>query len=234
MRSLLPLFTLMALAAVAALAGCGSTSNGALTSKPPNEIVGTSVSSAMHAQSVHVSGWVVDQGSAVELDLELVAGKGGRGTMSFSGFRVQIIGAASQLYVKASSAFWAHFASMSAAQLFGGKWLKAHANGSLAEFARMTDLHALLSDVIGHHGKLTAGAVTTLGGQKVIPITDTTEGGTLYVTATGPPYPVELVKSGSAGGRIRFDRYNEPVSLNTPANALDITKLQAGPIFSQT
>ena len=62
-------------------------------------------------------------------------------------------------------------------------------------------------------------------GHKVIAVNDKSNGGTLYVATTGKPYPIEIVKSGSDGGRVEFDRFNQPVTLTPPANAIDVSKL---------
>ena len=69
--------------------------------------------------------------------------------------------------------------------------------------------------------------VTTVNGQKVVALTDTAKHGTLYVAASGKPYPVAIVKSGANGGRISFGQFNKPVSLTPPPNAIDISKLKS-------
>jgi hypothetical protein len=35
------------------------------------------------------------------------------------------------------------------------------------------------------------------------------------------------MKGGAGGGRIVFDRWNQPVSVTAPANAIDIAQLQS-------
>jgi hypothetical protein len=80
--------------------------------------------------------------------------------------------------------------------------------------------HLLLS-----HGTLSKGATTTVEGQQAVALTDKTQGGTLYVATTGKPYPVEIKHGGSSGGKIVFDRFNQPVTLTPPANAIDLSKL---------
>jgi hypothetical protein len=61
----------------------------------------------------------------------------------------------------------------------------------------------------------------------VIGITDKSKGGTLFISTTGKPYPVEITKGGSGGGKITFDRWDEPVTLSAPANAIDVAQLQS-------
>jgi len=48
------------------------------------------------------------------------------------------------------------------------------------------------------------------------------------VATTGSPYPVELSKDGSGGGKIVFDKWNKSVTLTAPANAININQLQGG------
>ena len=52
---------------------------------------------------------------------------------------------------------------------------------------------------------------------------DSTKSGTLYVAATGKPYPVSVAKGSS--GSITFDSWNAAVTLNAPPNAVDISAL---------
>lgn len=60
----------------------------------------------------------------------------------------------------------------------------------------------------------------------MVAIRDTTQGGTLYVAASGTPFPVAVVKSkGSSAGGISFDQWNQPVKLTAPKGALDFSKL---------
>jgi hypothetical protein len=87
-------------------------------------------------------------------------------------------------------------------------------------------MHSLFNQLLTHQGKLVKGKQTTVRGQKVIGLADTTHGGTLYVATTGKPYPIQVIKRGTQGGELDFDRYNEPVSLKAPATAIDISQLK--------
>ena len=49
---------------------------------------------------------------------------------------------------------------------------------------------------------------------------------TVIDPTTGQPYPVRLSKSGSSGGELTFDRFNESVTLTPPANAIDVSQLK--------
>jgi len=111
------------------------------------------------------------------------------------------------------------------AQRLADKWLKAPAVGNFSSIAHFTDMRALFDQAFANHGTLAKGQTTTLDGQKVVALRDTTKGGIVYIATTGQPYPVEVVKSGSESGSITFDEFNQPVSLRAPANAVSITSL---------
>jgi hypothetical protein len=180
-------------------------------------------------KAVHVSGSIVSSGQPISLDLDLVTGRGGQGSMSESGLSFRLIEIGRNVYINASAAFWSHFAGAAAAQLFHDRWLRASTStpgfGSLTALTSVSQLFdALLSS---SHGTLSKGRSTTVDGQKVVAVTDTTKGGTLYVATTGQPYPVQVSKSGSDGGHVTFDRYNESVSLSPPPNSIDISKLSS-------
>ena len=216
--------------AVGLLSGCGSSSKGnGVAAKTPAEIVAGAKVLADAASSVHVSGSILGGNSQITLNLYLVAGKGGRGQISENGLSFEVIRIHSTAYIKGSSAFYRHLAGAAAAQLLQGRWLKAPAStGSLASIAPLTDLRQLLDATLTAHGALVKGASTTLNGQKVLAVKDTSAGGTLYVATTGPPYPVDVSKGGTGGGRIVFDGWNQPVSITAPASAIDVTQLQSG------
>ena len=92
-----------------------------------------------------------------------------------------------------------------------------------------SELDPALSTTWGaSHGKLARDGTKTVDGQKVVAVTDVSQGGTLYVATVGTPFPIEIAKDGGSGGRITFDRWNKPVTLTAPANAININQLQNG------
>jgi hypothetical protein len=213
-----------------ALAGCGSSSSGnGVAAKTPDEIVAAAKVAADAARSVHVSGSIVSGGSPITLDMDILAGKGGRGQLSESGRSFELIQTGGTVYIKGSPAFYRHVGGTAAAQLLQGKWLKAPTTSSeFASLASLTDLRQLIDTALANHGALTKGASTTVNGQKVVGVTDSSNGGTLYyIATTGQPYPIEVAKDGANGGKVVLDRWNESVSLAAPANAIDIAQLRS-------
>jgi hypothetical protein len=223
-----PPFAASLLALVVAFAGCGSSSSGnGVASKSPTEILSAATAAADGASSVHVAGALRSGGSPITLDMDLVSGHGGRGQISESGLAFELIVVDDTVYIKGSPAFYSHFGGGGAAQLFQGKWLRASASsGELASLASLTNLGRLLEQTIASHGALTKGATTTIAGQPVVELRDTARDGSLFVASTGHPYPIEIVKHGSEAGHISFTRWDQPVTLTAPSDAIDLSQLQ--------
>ena len=124
--------------------------------------------------------------------------------------------------------FWPNCDRAAAAQVLQGRWLKAPATSSdFASISSLTDLRKLIDSALASQGKLSKSGAKTVNGQAVVGVTDVTRGGTLYVAVKGTPYPVAIVKSGSSGGKVNFGRWNEPVTITPPADAIDISQLRS-------
>jgi hypothetical protein len=218
-----------AMLSVAVLAGCGGSkgnSNG-VASKSADDIVAAAKAAADSATSVHAYGSGSDNGVPLVIDLHIVAGKGGKGSLSEHGLSFELVRIGPTAYIKGSSAFYKKFAGAAAAQLLQGKWLKASATtGQLASLTPLTDLGKFFDTALANHGKLAKGGESTVHGVKVVAVNDTTKGGTLYVATTGKAYPIEVTKTGASGGTLTFDQWNQNVTLTAPPNAVDISKLK--------
>jgi hypothetical protein len=218
-------FALAALVLVA-LAGCGggSKSNGE-AKKTAEQVVKDAQQAAVQASSVHVSGHITDNGTPLTLDLTIVKGKGGKGTMSEGGATFQLIRVGSTAYIKGSDAFWRKFGGAAVVALLHNRWVKGSAtSGQLAALTPLTDSSKLFGSAMNQHGKLVSKGETTYQGQKVVEIDDTTEGGKLYVAAQGTPYPVALAGN-SQQGNLQFDQWGASADVTAPKGALDLSKL---------
>ena len=225
------LTAILACAALLALllAACGGSSGGSsngVADKSADDIAAAATSAVQKANSVHVSGPIARQGFPTALDLTLANGKGATGSMSAGPLSFRIVALGNEVYINGSSSFWRRYGNNSIAQLLTGKWLKAPTSGQFAGLAVLADMRSLFNQLLGHHGKLVKGDQKTVRGQKVIALKDTGNGGILYVATTGKPYPIQVVKGGSQGGELDFDRYNQPVTLKAPAGAIDISTLK--------
>lgn len=217
--------------AVAVISGCGSSSSSGngLASKTPAEIVAAAKAAAAGAATAHVAGSIVDEGKPISLDMELVAGKGGKGRITLEGLSINLIQINGVVYINGSAAFYRHVAGTAAAQLLQGKWLKAPASsGNFSSLAQLTSLGKLIDRTLAAHGTLSSAGTSTIDGQKAVGVTDVAKSGTLYVATTGSPYPIEILKKGAGGGKIVFDRWNKAVTLTAPGNAVNLNQLQSG------
>ncbi|HYM56111.1 MAG TPA: hypothetical protein VES97_12170 [Solirubrobacteraceae bacterium] len=218
------------LLAGAMLGGCGGGSSGnGIASKTPAEIVAAAKSAADGAATVHVAGSITNEGKPLSIDMKLLRGRGGQGRITLQGLAIDLIRVDRIVYINGSAAFYRRVAGPTAAQLLQGKWLKVPASsGDFSSLASLTDLGKLLDTTLAAHGTLARGGTSTVDGQKVVAVNDVSKGGTLYVAATGSPYPVAVVRRGASPGRIAFDRWNKPVSLAAPASSININQLRRG------
>jgi len=216
-------------ASVVLLAGCGSSaakSNGE-AQKTAKQVAADALDAAVSASAVHVAGAIVSSGTNLTLDLRIVKNKGGTGTMSEQGLKFQLIRVGGKAYIKGSDAFYKKFAGAGVAALLHDKWLEGSATtGNLASLTSLTDIARLFNGALGSHGTLKNDGETTYKGQKVVAIEDTAKGGTLYVAATGTPYPIAIVSPNNGKtGSITFDEWNKSVGISAPKGAIDIGSL---------
>jgi hypothetical protein len=230
---LTPLPRILAAAALAlpvtALTGCGSSSSGVngIAAKKPAQILATAKAQALGAATVHVAGSILEEGKPISLNMELVGGMGGMGTLSLGGLEIELIDVDKTVYVKGSAAFYSHFLGSAAARLLPGKWLKsAAAKGPLASLATLANPSDLIDDALADHGPLARIGGATVNGRRAVGISDRASSGALYVASTGTPYPLELRTGPAGSGEIVFDRWNKPVTLEPPRNAINVNQLR--------
>jgi hypothetical protein len=229
MRARLLILTALLCGLVAAtVAGCGGSSSTGIASKAPAAIVAASKTAADGASSVHVAGSISSAGTSIGLDMDLQAGRGGRGRISESGLSFEVIELDGYVYLTGSSSFYDHFAGSAAARALRGKWLKAPArNAGFASLDSLTNLRKLVDSSLDTHGPLAKLATGTVAGQQAVGVKDVTRGGVLYVATRGTPFPVAITKAGG-GGKIVFSRWNAPLRLVAPKHAVDLQQLEAG------
>lgn len=212
-------------ALVVALAGCGGSSSNGEAKKTADQVVADAQKAALAASSVHVTGTITDNGRPLKVNLVIVQGKRGKGTLSEQGLTFQLVRIGDVAYIKGSDAFLKQFAGAAAATLFHDRWLKGSAkSGELAALAPLTDADQLFKAALGQHGKLANRGETQYRGQKAVEIADTTQGGKLYVAAEGDPYPIAL-RGSAQQGSVAFDQWNAEAKVEAPKGAVDLSQL---------
>lgn len=218
-------------ALIALLSGCGSGAAGpnGIAAESPQQILAAAETAAAGAATARLAGSIVSAGKPISLKMELVSGKGGAGEVTLAGLAIDLVQVDGWLYARGSASFYREFADPSAARVLAGKWLKARANrGPFAALATLTDLRRLIDGTLSEHGQLEHAPARSIDGRPAVGITDNAGGGTLYVAATGTPYPLEITGARGRSGDVRFDRWNQPVTLTAPANPINISQLQGG------
>jgi hypothetical protein len=219
-------FALLFSALGIALAGCGGSSHG-VASKPPLAILAAAQAASASATSVHVSGSIEGASAHESFEIEILAGKGTRGTVRTDGASFELIETGGTVYVKGDAAFYERIGGRLAAQRLNGKWLKAPVSDpKLAPVLRLTDLNSLIAVSLAGHGRLASAGTTVVGGVPVVGVRDAAKGETVYVATHGPPYPIQISKRGIDAGTITLDRWNTPIVIQPPHNAIDISALQ--------
>ena len=214
-------------------AGCGGGGGGSSSNqpsgeatKPANQVVKDAVDAAEAASSVHISGQVADSGRKLGVDLTLVRDKGATGSATFRGAKADVVLIGGTGYLRAGSDFWKQVPHASLfAPLLADKWLKIPTNGQLGTFPVGLANEKKLFDKLRVHGKLTNQGATTYKSQSVVAIYNARKHSTLYVAASGTPYPVAFVKTEQPNaGALTFDDWNKSVTLTAPKGALDLSQ----------
>jgi hypothetical protein len=202
------------------LAGCGSGPAPA-ASKAPNhvenltadQIVARAKQAAGQASSVHVTG------SQAGTTLDLTVGHGvATGTISQDGLSAQLLSVGGNTYLKGDKQFWDSSAGAGTGDLVAGKWVLTGASASDGSFlSDFTDIGRLFDSVLSPTGTLTKTAPTTIDGQRVIGVTQSSDGSTLYVALDGPPYPLTITGAGTGGAAPTFSQWDAPLTVHPPA-----------------
>jgi hypothetical protein len=217
---------LLLAAAAVPLAGCGGSSSSSEASKSASAILADAQQAAASATSVRIAGTIHDAGQTISLDLA-VTRNGGGGTMTIQGTKVDIIRSGRSVYLRAPAAFYQKVgAGKAAGQLLDGRWLKAPASTpDFRDLSQLTDMGQFVAQALKPGGTVTKGAETTIDGQKAIELKDSKGGGSLYVAASGKPYPIEFKGTGSSSGLLKLSDWNSAAAPKPPANAIDIGSL---------
>lgn len=217
-------------------AGCGASSSTSSattgTSTAPNgeaaksaqQILADSKAAVASATTVHMRLSKL-QGTLTGLDLQLLSGTGGTGTLTVHGLPVAVVADGSDLYVRAEASFWsAMTGSSTTASILAGHWVKVPASatktGSFATVRDMADMQTFFATALQPTGTLVKRGTTTVNGVPAVVLADST--GVLYVALHGAPYPLGIRQTPAGGGGVAvFDNWNAPVTIAPPSGAIE-------------
>jgi len=223
----LRMLLLPAVASVALLAGCTGTPETPESTPTPttngvealeaDEILSRATDALESAESFRISGSGEAEGQTIEIDA-VYAGEQLQGTFNVLGLEFEIIAVADGTYIRAGDELWTMFLPPDQAELvlplLQGKYVKVPEEqaGSFIPSA---------SDFTTPDGDVTKGEVDEYNGQAAI-ILETSDGGKMYVSLEGEPYPLAIE---SAEGTFEFSEFGEDANIEAPA-AADVVDLE--------
>lgn len=221
---------LVAIALAGALAACGgSASSGQrLLSAPPARVLAAARSAALGAATVRIAGSILTGAQPISIDMELVADKGGMGAIEIGPLRMRLVELDKLLYLDGNSALYERLLGPAAAARLRGAWLRgAQASRALAPFVALADPRDLLGTLLRPSGNLERAGARLVRGSRAIALRDQSTGATLYLAASGTPYPLEI--RWAHGGALDFEDWNGPAEIQAPAHELSIQELERAP-----
>lgn len=220
-----------------ALAGCSGTQDtpvpaaAAATTSPASSApaapaldaaeVGTAISdAAKQASAVHVKGTMTQEGSALNLDLQLNPDSAS-GTVVKDGLEIPVLRIGDKYYFKFTESLVKQAgAPAAAAKQLTGKWVSSTAKigqGIGAAFKTFLDYKSFTQGTLGELEKTTfkPGEQTTLAGAPAL--TFASSDGTATVAATAPHYLLRM--SDPKNGAMEFSDWNKPTTVSEPPAA---------------
>ncbi|MGW8061634.1 hypothetical protein ACVV2G_04955 [Streptomyces ziwulingensis] len=184
---------------------------------PADKIHTRTRTAAESARAVHLHGTVDAGGNTYRLDMRLKP-DGGTGSVAAEGTTFDLLRVGDQLFLKADAGFWSHDGGdAKAAEKLADKYVKVpQSDPVFQKFSGFTDKDVLLGDLLTLHGTVETDGRHEQAGLRTIRITgDQGSGGSLDVSLEGTPYPLRLVRAGSAG-TLSFSDWNKDFALEEP------------------
>jgi hypothetical protein len=223
-------------------------SNG-IESKPPQQALEDTAAALRRMKSFHVE---ATEGRSTTVRADFAVPKKLRLYLKQRDATARMLFVDGAVYMKGNTAFWREAEAGRNAKDLDGHWLKVPGSmGELQKLAKQLDPVNLSRCLLKAHGTLASGGTATVKGQRAVVILDKgdrpgTTPGRLYVAATGEPLPLRTIATGRerpggkkdplcdsdtptrAGDEVLFSRYNEPVDITAPPDALDLRDLGGG------
>ncbi|MGW2016557.1 hypothetical protein [Streptomyces sp. NPDC001927] len=213
----------------------------------PDAIADRAVDATQSASSLRMTGRVVSEGQALDLDIALDDKDNCTGVMKVDGGTAELRQADRITYLKGDEKFWR--ASMTSQgvpppqidatiELVKGRWLKiTPGQAGSSDLSGVCDLDALLADLGDDKGDrqgLTRGPDAEVDGTPVATLVNKKPGGettTVSVAQEGKPYILKMVKTGGEEpGSVELSDFDKPVRVVVPPadETVDLTKLDPG------
>jgi hypothetical protein len=234
------------------------TGGGDRTSASAAQLVAEMKTALTAVKSYHVDGTGKDKDDGkLALSADIKAPGSANLTIALGDRRAQMIIIGDATYIKASKAFWSGVGGSDprVMKLLVDRWIKAPSGATdsqslLAQMLPAGLARCTAKDLSG----ITNGGAVTVDGQPAVALKGAgtrpgTSPGELDLAATGPALPLRVQQLGpdKPGGKpdkscgddpsepdttlssdFRFSRFDEPVTIEAPANALDLSQAMSG------
>ncbi|OXM60563.1 hypothetical protein [Amycolatopsis vastitatis] len=181
--------------------------------------VGSAITdAAKQASAVHVKGTIAQEGSTMNVDLQLNPDSA-NGTIVKDGLEIPVLRVGDKYYVRFTSSLVKQAGvPASAAKQLTGKWVSSTAKigAGLGEaFKEFLDYKGFTNGILGELEKstFTSGEPTTLAGMPALSFKSVD--GTATVAAAEPHYLLRMADP--KHGAMEFSDWNKPTTINTPA-----------------
>jgi hypothetical protein len=221
--------------AAALLSGCGSSGSHSPAASPPSKppagktLASQTISAFRNASSVRVTGWAVDKGTRIFVDMAMTRSGGLSGSMAERSKADQfvVLDTGRKVYFKFTPGFVRLMKAPSViCTLMCGKWLLATPSmtrGFLRSFG-WSKVFGQLTHIPGSLQGLTVHGPVLINSVKAWVITNPGHKGTMYVAAQGTPYLLRFTMPGHGGGSIDFTDWNS-AKIPPPPPASDVINM---------
>lgn len=187
-----------------------------------DEILEEARDAATAADSVRISGEVVDDGSTIIIDMQY-SGDGSNGTIGADGATMELLRVSTdEYYMKADAETWEQLTGEAASgDIFADRYVRIPGDDeSLGDLTSFLDFESFVEEALDPDGTLEKGETAEVNGVQAIGVVDpdSEDGGTLWVALTGEPYPLRIESpEGSGEGAIDFLDWGKAVDIKAPA-----------------
>lgn len=222
-----------ALSTTLLLAACGgsgenSSSSGAAAASQveglsAEQVVEKAEAAVRNAKSVHYVVKGTDDGKALVIDMRVAKDRGAVGEITGGDEQLKLIRTGDAVYVTGNEALLA--AASGGKPVTAGKWVKTSATApGISGFTDLADPGKIMDQLVKPGQKLSIGTAKTVAGKQTVavvigPDANGGNGGTMYVSAQGTPYPllVETAAGAKDQGTVTFSDFDAPVDIAEPA-----------------
>ncbi|NUU24440.1 MAG: hypothetical protein HOV68_23490 [Streptomycetaceae bacterium] len=223
LRAPVVLALLAGLLASALLVGCSSDDPTGRSSDPTDQILAQTRDAAKNATAVHVAGTWITQRIEYQIDMRIKT-DGAAGTITTPGTRIELLRVGPDLFVRGDESLYTPRDgrqdpdAAASAQVLRDKFVKVPKDDpAFARLSGFTQLHPLLDDLFRLNGNVKKNGRQNVRGVETLALAaNKGRGGELYVSLSGPPFPMRY-SPGPNAGRLDLYEYNQDFPVEVPA-----------------